>query len=135
MKYIDAEKLKGKIASISLIPQTSADYNDGRDDMKMMVLDIIDSLQQEQQESSKGKFVFPKFLYARTTNNKTIDVSYAPQSLDAIEYVRKDAFIEKACKWINENITNNPNANSVLVRNGCVTLGMLVDDFKKYMKE
>lgn len=48
MKYIDAEKLKGKIASISLIPQTSADYNDGRGDMKMMVLDIIDSLQQEQ---------------------------------------------------------------------------------------
>ena len=51
-----------------------------------------------------------------------------------IEYVRTDAFIEKACGWIRENITNNPNANSVLVRNGCVTLGMLVEDFKKYMK-
>lgn len=45
----------------------------------------------------------------------------------------KDNFIEKACRWIRENITNNPHANSVLVRNGCVTLGMLVDDFKKYM--
>lgn len=52
-----------------------------------------------------------------------------------IEYIRKDAFIEKACEWIKENITNNPNANSVLVRNGCVTLGMLVDDFKRYMEE
>ena len=51
-----------------------------------------------------------------------------------IEYLRKDVFIEKACKWLKENITNNPNANSVLVRNGCVTLGMLVDDFKKYME-
>lgn len=51
-----------------------------------------------------------------------------------IEYTRTDAFIEKACEWLKENITNNPNANSVLVRNGCVTLGMLVDDFKKYMK-
>ena len=52
-----------------------------------------------------------------------------------IEYTRTDAFIEKACEWIKKNITNNPNANSVLVRNGCVTLGMLVDDFKKYMEE
>ena len=51
-----------------------------------------------------------------------------------VEYIRKDAFIEKACGWIKENITNNPNANSVLVRNGCVTLGMLVEDFKKYME-
>ena len=49
-------------------------------------------------------------------------------------YVREDAFIEKACGWIKENITNNPNANSVLVRNGCVTLGMLIEDFKNYMK-
>ena len=48
MKYIDAEKLIAEIESIRLIPQTSADYNDGRDDMKMMVLDLIDSLQQEQ---------------------------------------------------------------------------------------
>lgn len=48
MKYINVEKLKDEIESISLIPQTSADYNDGRDDMKMMFLDIIDSLQQDQ---------------------------------------------------------------------------------------
>jgi len=53
---------------------------------------------------------------------------------NSVEYIRKDAFIEKACVWIKENITNNPNANSVLVRNGCVTLGMLVEDFKKYME-
>ena len=51
-----------------------------------------------------------------------------------IEYTRTDAFIEKAVSWMKENITNNPNANSVLMRNGCVTLGMLVDDFKKYME-
>ena len=48
--------------------------------------------------------------------------------------VNNDAVIEKACEWLKENITNNPNANSVLVRNGCVTLGMLVKDFKNYMK-
>lgn len=53
---------------------------------------------------------------------------------EQVEYIRKDAFIEKACDWLKSNITNNPNANSVLVRNGCVTLGMLVEDFKKYMQ-
>jgi hypothetical protein len=57
-----------------------------------------------------------------------------PKSAQYSEYVRKDDFVEKTCEWIKENITNNPNANSVLVRNGCVTLGMLVDDFKKYME-
>ena len=50
MKYIDAEKLKEQIERIGLVPQTSADYNDGRDDMKMMILDIINSLMQEQSE-------------------------------------------------------------------------------------
>lgn len=48
MKYIEAEKLKRFVESIGLTPQKSADYNDGRDDVKMIVLDFIDSLQQEQ---------------------------------------------------------------------------------------
>jgi hypothetical protein len=41
-------------------------------------------------ETPKTKFVFPKYLYARTTNNKTIDVSYAPQDMNAVEYVQSD---------------------------------------------
>lgn len=94
MKYIDADKLKAEIESISLFPQMSADYNDGRDDMKMVVLDLIDSLQQGQPEPVKGEFVFPKLLYARTLDNKTIDVSYGPQDMTAIEYVRND-FVEQ----------------------------------------
>lgn len=49
-KYIDAETLKRSVESIGVIPQKQADYNDGRDDMKMMVLDLIESLQQEQPE-------------------------------------------------------------------------------------
>ena len=78
----------------------------------------------------------PERLYL----SKTIYSTYLYQVPDpddetAVEYTRTDAFIEKACRWIKENITNNPNSNSVLVRNGCVTLGMLVDDFKKYMEE
>ena len=61
------------------------------------------------------------------------DAMVTPLEGDTV-YVREDAFIEKACGWIKENVTNNPNANSVLVRNGCVTLGMLIEDFKNYMK-
>lgn len=55
MKYIDVEKLKDAIKSICLIPQTSADYNDGRNDIKMMILDIIDSLQQDSSEMDLEK--------------------------------------------------------------------------------
>lgn len=79
-----------KIITDSVFYQYGAgvEYND--------VLDYLDklekhSLQQEQQEKKEVKFVFPKFLYARTTNNKTIDVSYAPQNLDAVEYIRSDS--------------------------------------------
>ena len=52
-KYIDSEKLKSFVESIGLTPQKSADYNDGRDDVKMMVLDFITSLQQEQQNPAE----------------------------------------------------------------------------------
>jgi hypothetical protein len=48
-------------------------------------------------EAPKSKFVYPDKLYARTNNNITLDISYAPQTLEAVEYTRTDAFIEKAC--------------------------------------
>lgn len=50
---------------------------------------FINSLQQEQPVQN-GKFVFPKYLYARTKDNKTIDMSYAPQDMTAMEYIRND---------------------------------------------
>lgn len=56
--------------------------------------DGLDTNEQEQPNAPKGKFNFPKFLYARTLDNKTIDISYAPQNMDAIEYVRND-FVEQ----------------------------------------
>lgn len=60
---------------------------------------LCDGLNEEdtkQSEEEKGKFVFPKYLYARTTNNKTIDVAYGPQSMDAVEYVRID-YLQQEC--------------------------------------
>ena len=61
------------------------------------LLEFLDSLpeqpvvKQEQPMSPKDKFVFPDFLYARTVDNKTIDVSYVPQSLNAVEYVKSNS--------------------------------------------
>ena len=85
-KYIDAEKLISeilKLRSESCISESDDYYENA----KREIIDIIESLHQEL-ESSNGKFVFPNFLYARTVNNKTIDVSYVPQSLDAVEYIK-----------------------------------------------
>jgi len=96
-KYIDAELLRKDIEKhIKEIKDAAVRFtpNLGFFDAKLSgiydVMAIIDSPQQEQPESSNGKFVFPKFLYARTVDNKTIDVSYAPQSMDAVEYIKND---------------------------------------------
>jgi len=93
-KYINAEKLNAEIERLynGEAPKhdQQCDFDDGYFTGVGKVFDVIDSLQKEQPESSNGKFVFPNFLYARTVDNKTIDVSYAPQSLDAVEYIKND---------------------------------------------
>lgn len=61
--------------------------------------------QQEQPEVQNGKFVFPKYLYARTKDNKTIDMSYAPQDMTAVEYIRND-FVEQVQAENEEKIMN-----------------------------
>ena len=77
----------------------------------------------------------PEKLYFGDRGDKGIlDIYSTKESDNEVEYTRTDAFIEKAVEWLKGNITNSPNANSVLVRNKCVTLGLLIEDFKKYMK-
>ena len=75
-------------------------------------------------EAEKSKFVYPDKLYARTNDNITLDISYAPQTLEAVEYVRTDAFIEKAAEWLSE------------IENGTTItdIDKFVEDFKKAMK-
>ena len=114
MKYIDSEKLLAEIERRRL----SNRYID-TEGYENELLEIITSLQQEQTPTEReiaeahryaemirerdkariqkeqpkeqsGKFVFPKYLYARTKDNKTIDMSYAPQDMTAIEYIRND---------------------------------------------
>lgn len=62
-------------------------------------------------------------------------VNYDKNDPNNIEYVRKDAFIKIAEEWLRNNITNNPEKDSVLVRYGCVSLELLIIDFKKYMED
>ena len=83
---------------------------------------------------AKSRFVYPDKLYARTNNNITLDISYAPQNMEAVEYTRTDAFIEKVCVWLKESITNNPECNRIVSKKGVITMGMLIEDFRNYMK-
>ena len=50
---------------------------------------------------TKSKFVYPDKLYARTNDNITLDISYAPQTLETVEYIREDVFIKKTVEWLN----------------------------------
>ena len=77
-------------------------------------------------EAPKSKFVYPDKLYARTNNNITLDISYAPQTLEAVEYTRTDAFIEKACNYLMEyEFNDSPTIADRRKR---------VDEFRKYIK-
>lgn len=77
----------------------------------------------------------PEKIYFGEADKSVLDIYSTKEHDDEVEYIRTDVFIEKACGWIKENITNKPNANSILARNGCVTLGMLIEDFKNYMED
>ena len=57
-----------------------------------------------------------------------------PPFTEAVEYTRTDAFIEKACVWLRESITNNLECNRIISKKGVITIGLLIDDFKNYMK-
>lgn len=130
-KYIDAHQLKAEMEKhIKEIKDAAKRFmpNLGFFDAKLSgiydVMAIIDSSQQEQPEKKEVKFVFPKFLYARTTNNKTIDVSYAPQSLDAVEYIKNDPTeqpevdLEKEIEQVVEKYNSLANGGMVMKPSG-----------------
>lgn len=67
----------------------------------------------------------PEKIYA-TPN---FDRRWQTKAIDdeSVEYVRKDAFIEKACEWLLNNV-GNYSTNALGAEYMC-------EDFKKYMKE
>ena len=79
-------------------------------------------------EAPKSKFVYPDKLYARTNNNITLDISYVPQTLEAVEYTRTDAFIDKACKYLEPNV-------KIILCGDKIDTDKFIEDFRKYMEE
>ena len=81
---------------------------------------------------AKSKFVYPDKLYARCKDNKTLDISYAPQNMDAVEYTRTDAFIEEAETYLKERFAKDV---SVLA-GGAVHINFetAINNFINYMK-
>lgn len=84
-------------------------------------------------EAPKSKFVYPDKLYARCKDNKTLDISYAPQNMEAVEYTRTDAFIEKAAAYINEKFYFN-NLHYAVENNTFNCMEEMFEDFKSYLK-
>ena len=73
-------------------------------------------------KEGKSRFVYPDKLYARANNNITLDISYAPQTLESVEYVLTDAFIYKACEWLKTRCSD------------AMTDRYFIEDFKSAMK-
>lgn len=86
-------------------------------------------------EAEKSKFVYPDKLYARTNDNITLDISYAPQTLEAVEYTRTDVSIEKAVNFLICSLSG-----IVAIKDGNITQGLLrtksefIEEFKKAME-
>ena len=83
-------------------------------------------------EAPKIKFVYPYKLYARCKDNKTLDMSYVPQNMEAVEYTRTDSFIEKACKKLEKCMYDNLMFQGRLHRKEVIET--FIEDFKKHME-
>lgn len=86
-------------------------------------------------KETKSKFVYPDKLYARTKDNITLDISYAPQTLEAVEYTCTDVSIEKAVNFLNCSLSG-----IVAIKDSNITQGLMrtksefIEEFKKAMK-
>ncbi len=78
----------------------------------------------------------PEKIYLHIRPNKEIGSTWHGNKISDtdIEYTRTDAFVEKACAWLKESITNNPECNRIISKKGVITMGELIKDFRKYIK-
>jgi len=70
----------------------------------------------------------PEKLYFGESDKGILDIYSAKESDDDIEYIRKDAFIEKTCEWIKMMWSETDD------RFKEDYTGMLIEDFRNYMK-
>ena len=85
-------------------------------------------------EVSKSKFVYPDKLYARTNDNITLDISYAPQTLEAVEYVRTDSVIERMQLFLIDKLKEIPMGGGKMKIKADCSLEEFIDEIKKYME-
>ena len=86
-------------------------------------------------EAPKSRFVYPDKLYAMTKNNITLDISYAPQNMEAVEYCRTDAFIQRVINFLNyklDDVVATRVPGTIIPHH--VAKQELIDDFRKYME-
>ena len=77
----------------------------------------------------------PEKIYFTSTEGSTHYYTEAiPFEREYIEYVCKESFIEKAITWLKESVTNNTECNRIISKKGVSTMGLLIEDFKKYME-
>lgn len=76
----------------------------------------------------------PDKIYVTSDENESFVFTRKRSDGEGAEYVRTDTFIEKACSWLRESITNNPKRNRIISKKGVITMGLLIEDFKKHMK-
>ena len=77
----------------------------------------------------------PEKLYLHPTAKGKVGASWLtfPLTNEDVEYIRKDAFIEKTAKWLIDNIQNY--TDDGMGEHSFVLVQDLNDDFKKYIEE
>lgn len=72
----------------------------------------------------------PEKLYLHPTAKGKVGASWLtfPLTNEDIEYVRKDAFIEKVCKFLDDRIKHDSIDYPMATKH-------LIEDFKKYMED
>jgi len=73
----------------------------------------------------------PEIIYRTTTyldtdKGKTVWKSHPVAGAENVEYIRKDAFIEKACEWLNNFYSEDRH---------CYFVKEDIDNFKQAMEE
>lgn len=68
----------------------------------------------------------PDKIYLLKSQDRILDGWYnkqpIPKTFEQVEYIRTDAFIEKACSWLKNNLQ------------GIVGGSIYIEDFRKYME-
>lgn len=84
----------------------------------------------------------PDKIYRTTTyldndKGKTLWKEASVKGAENVEYTRTDAFIEKACEWLKENMSNYIIEHPFFPAGSSVTVeeDKMVEDFRKVMEE